>query len=44
MVNTKSYLYPFSSIPNTYVHTKEVRVAENPILAGETSVTDYFWK
>ena len=44
MVNTKSYLYPFSSIPNTYVHTKEVRVAENPIFAGETSVTDYFWK
>ena len=44
MVNTKSYLYPFSSIPNTYVHTKEVRVAENPLMAGETSVTDYFWK
>ena len=44
MVNNKSYLYPFSSIPNTYVHTKEVKVMDNPLMAGETSVTDYFWK
>ena len=44
MVNTKSYLYPFSSVPNTYVHTKEIKIMDNPLLAGETSVTDYFWK
>lgn len=44
MVNRKSYLYPLSSIPNAYVHTKEVRILDNPYMAGETSVTDYVWK
>jgi len=44
MVNEKAYLYPLSSIPNSYVHTKEVRVLDNPLFAGETSVTDYTWK
>ena len=44
MVNEKAYLYPLSSIPNSYVHTKEVRVLDNPLFAGETGVTDYAWK
>ena len=44
MVNRKSYLYPLSSIPNAYVHTKDVRIMDNPYMAGETSVTDYVWK
>ena len=44
MVNRKAYLYPFSSIPNAYVHTKDIRIMDNPYMAGETSVTDYAWK
>ena len=44
MVNNKAYLYPFSSVPNAYVHTREVKVMENPQMAGETSVSDYAWK
>lgn len=44
IVNEKAYLYPLSSIPNAYVHTKEIGILDNPYMAGETSVTDYVWK
>ena len=43
-VNSQFYIYPMSSIPNVFVHTKEIKILENPLMAGDTSITDYAWK
>ena len=44
IVNSRHYLLPVTSVPNAYVHTKEVRVLDNPIYAGDTTIADYAWK
>jgi hypothetical protein len=43
-VNSQHYIYPMSSIPNVFVHTKEIKILDNPLMAGDTSITDYAWK
>jgi len=43
-VNSQHYVYPLSSLPNAFVHTKEVKLLPNPLMTGDTSVSDYTWK
>jgi peptide/nickel transport system substrate-binding protein len=43
-VNSQYYIYPMSSIPNVFVHSKEIKILDNPLMAGDTSITDYTWK
>ena len=43
-VNSQFYIYPMSSLPNVFIHSRDIKILENPLMAGDTSVTDYFWK
>ena len=43
-VNSQFYIYPMSSLPNVFVHSRDIKILDNPLMAGDTSVTDYFWK
>lgn len=39
-----AYHFPLSSIPTVYVHSKDVKIKEDPFSAGQTFVSDYVWK
>jgi len=43
-INSRFYMYPLSSVPYAYVHTHDVKLMNNPLMAGETAITDYAWK
>lgn len=43
-VNSQFYIYPMSSLPNVFLYTKEIKILDNPLMAGDTSITDYTWK
>jgi peptide/nickel transport system substrate-binding protein len=42
--NEQMYVWPFSSMPIVFVHTKDIEIKENTLSAGDNNVTDYFWK
>jgi hypothetical protein len=27
-----------------FVHSRDIKILDNPLMAGDTSVTDYSWK
>ena len=43
-INERAYHFPLSSIPTVYVHSKDVKIKEDPFSAGQTFVSDYVWK
>jgi peptide/nickel transport system substrate-binding protein len=42
--NEQLYVWPFSSLPMVFVHTKDIEIKPNTLSAGDTNITDYFWK
>jgi len=42
-VNELAYIVPIAELPTVWAHTKDVRVAENPLSAAEARVGDWFW-
>ena len=42
-INTMLYHIPISSVPQVFVHSKDVRVDNNPISAGKIYATDFKW-
>ena len=42
-INEQAYHLPISSIPNVYVHSKDVKITKNPFSGGENYAGDYGW-
>ena len=42
-INEMAYHLPISSIPNVYVHSKDVKITKNPYSGGENYAGDYGW-
>jgi peptide/nickel transport system substrate-binding protein len=42
--NDKNYVMPFSSMPTTFLHTKDITVKPNLLSGGDNYVDDFFWK
>lgn len=42
-VNEMSYILPVAELPTVWAHTKEVRIADNPLSALESRLGDFFW-
>ncbi len=42
-INTMIYHIPISSVPQVFVHSKDVRVDNNPLSAGKIYATDFKW-
>ncbi len=43
-INEMAYHLPISSIPNVYVHSKDVKITRNPFSGGENYAGDYAWQ
>jgi peptide/nickel transport system substrate-binding protein len=43
-INDKNYILPVAELPIVWVHTKDIRIAENPLSAIENRLGDYLWK
>ena len=43
-INEMSYHLPISSVPNVYVHSKDVAIKTNAFSASENYVSDYVWR
>jgi peptide/nickel transport system substrate-binding protein len=44
LVNEKSITLPVTSVPTAYVHSKDVKLVDDPLFVGDTSIADYAWK
>ncbi len=42
-INEMNYHLPISSVPNVYVHSKDVQIKPNTLSAGENYILDYAW-
>jgi hypothetical protein len=42
-LNTDAYVFPIASVPTTFVHGRNVRVARNLTQTGDITVADFFW-
>jgi peptide/nickel transport system substrate-binding protein len=42
-INQMNYIYPVADLPMVFVHTKEVRVADNPLSLIDNRLGDFFW-
>jgi len=42
-VNKMNYILPVADLPMVFVHTKEVRVADNPLSMIDNRLGDFFW-
>jgi peptide/nickel transport system substrate-binding protein len=42
-VNKMNYILPVADLPMVFVHTKDVRVADNPLSPIDNRLGDYFW-
>lgn len=42
-INEMNYHLPISSVPNVYVHSKDVQIKPNTLSAGENYILDYVW-
>ena len=42
-INTMNYILPVADLPMVFVHTKEVRVADNPLSMIDNRLGDFFW-
>ena len=42
-VNQMNYILPMADLPMVFVHSKDVRVAENPLRPIDTRVGDFMW-
>ncbi len=42
-INEMHYHLPISSVPDVYVHSKDVKIAPDALSVGQTSVVDYAW-
>ncbi|MCD6075300.1 MAG: hypothetical protein K0Q70_2183 [Rhodospirillales bacterium] len=42
-LNTDAFVFPISSVPTTFVHGRNVRVARNLTQTGDITVADFFW-
>jgi peptide/nickel transport system substrate-binding protein len=43
-INEQNYILPVGELPIVWVHTKDVRIAENPLSAIENRLGDYLWR
>ena len=42
-VNNMNYILPLADLPMVFVHTKDVKVDDNPLSPIDTRVGDFFW-
>jgi peptide/nickel transport system substrate-binding protein len=42
--NEMAYVFPISSEPIVYAHSKDVKVGENELAVHTVDISDYFWK
>jgi len=42
-INEMQYHVPISSVPQVFVHSKDVKVSNNPLSAGKIYATDFKW-
>ena len=42
-INEMNYHLSLSSVPNVYVHSKDVQIKTNSLSAGENYIIDYIW-
>ena len=42
-VNNKNYILPVADLPMVFVHSKDVRVVDDPLSPITTEVRDYAW-
>jgi ABC-type transport system substrate-binding protein len=42
-INTMNYILPVADLPMVFVHTKGVRVADNPLSLIDNRLGDFFW-
>ena len=42
-INTMNYILPVADLPMVFVHTKEVRIADNPLSPIDNRLGDFFW-
>jgi peptide/nickel transport system substrate-binding protein len=43
-VNTMNYILPVADLPIVFVHSKDVRIADNPLSAMDNRLGDFFWQ
>jgi peptide/nickel transport system substrate-binding protein len=42
-VNTMNYILPLTDLPMVFVHTKDVRVVEDPLSPIDNHIRDFYW-
>ena len=42
--NSESYIFPVTSIPTVYAHTKDIKIVPDPYATGDVWSTSYTWK
>ena len=42
-VNRMNYILPLTDLPMVFVHTKDVRVAEDPLSPIDNHIRDFYW-
>jgi ABC-type transport system substrate-binding protein len=43
-INEQAYILPLPELPTVWVHTKDVKIADNPLSPLETRLGDWAWK
>ena len=42
-VNRMNYILPLADLPIVFVHTKDVRIGEDPLSPLNNHIRDYYW-